>query len=379
MRHNAVQTSILTEIKALARESGRSFAEILSEFLRVRLGPGRLSYADYKGLRLYDQTLYEGVDKTRFVGFRGAQKIWMQANHRVDLFGLVNNKLTADILFAAHGFPVLQSFALFREQAGLENAFLIRSASDLKTFLCNDQTYPFFGKPISGHQSLGSASIDHYDRMSDRLVTTTGQTFNLDEYVAYVQAHAVSGYLFQRRLSPHASIRLLCGNRLATVRVLTILSDGQPQILRACWKIPAGSNVADNFWRSGNLLAQLDLDSGQVLRVMQRHEDGFKAVTHHPESGLPIAGTIVPQWDAVKRLALEASRVIPDIPLVGWDVAPVDDGAVLVELNETPDFRLHQLADGRGIVDEVLSGFLANRKKDAAVLLRAAKQHNRGQ
>ena len=379
MRQNAVPSSILQALARIVAHSGRSYFEVIVEFCRVRLGLGRLSFADYDGLRLYDQSLYGDVDKSRFVGFRASQKIWMQANHRVDLFGLVNNKLAADILFAAHGFPVLQSFALFREQVGLENAFLIRTDSDLRTFLSNDQNYPFFGKPISGHQSLGSASIDHYDRVSDRLITSTGQYFTMDQFVAYVRTHATSGYVFQRRLLPHAAIRLLCGNRVATVRVLTILSKGQPQILRACWKIPAGSNVADNFWRDGNLLAQLDLESGQVKRVLRRDGLGFSEITHHPESGLPITGTYVPQWTEVKRIALEATRVVEDIPLVGWDIAPVDDGAVLVELNETPDFRLHQLADRRGIVDDVLSNFLADRKTDATLILRAARKHNRGQ
>ena len=33
------------------------------------------------------------------------------------------------------------------------------------------------------------------------------------------------------------------------------------------WKIPAPHNIADNFWRPGNLLAALDRHTGEVKRV----------------------------------------------------------------------------------------------------------------
>jgi len=50
--------------------------------------------------------------------------------------------------------------------------------------------------------------------------------------------------------------------------------------------------------------------------------------------------------------------VLPELKLIGWDIAPVDEGAMLVELNHTPDFILPQLADRRGILDEEFKAFL---------------------
>ena len=104
----------------------------------------------------------------------------------------------------------------------------------------------------------------------------------------------------------------------------------------------------------------------------------FEEVTHHPDSGLPLVGTVVPNWPEVARIALEASRIVPEIPLVGWDIAPTDDGAVLVELNETPDFRLHQIADRRGILDDDMCAFLAERDRERAIWFKAVKQHRSG-
>lgn len=369
----------ISQIPTLARIaelSGRSQLALAWETFLLRHGPGKLSRTEYMGLRLFDPSI---PDKPSFVGFHAAQKIWMQANFRADLFGLVNNKLASDILFAAHGFPVLQTVALFRQTAGLHGGFLIRTPQELRQFLIDTPHYPLFGKPISGHQSLGSTSIDHYDAARNCLITTTGHPLSLDAFMSYVSAQAGSGYLFQRRAAPHQAVREICGDRLATVRLLTIVTNGQAKLHRACWKIPAGTNVADNFWRSGNLLAQLDLQTGQILGAMRQTGDRLEQVTHHPETGASLIGISVPNWQEVTRLALEACKVIDGFALVGWDIAPTDDGAVLVELNETPDFRLHQLSDRRGIMDDAFKVFLAERKRISTDWFNQVKTHQRGQ
>lgn len=371
-------TPLLATLTKIAKLSGRSIVSIGAEYARLHYGPGKIQLHEYLNMRLYDRHLYGAADLSKFVGFHAAEKIWLRSNHRVDVFGLVNNKVASDILFAAHGFPVLPTIALFREGVGLENPFLLRSVPELRAFLSNAENFPLFGKPISGHQSLGSASLDHYDAGRDCLVTTTGMPFALNNYISFVQKCGGAGYIFQRRATPHAAVRALCGERLATLRVLTIATPTRSKILRACWKIPAGLNMADNFWRSGNVLAQLDIDTGRIGRVLQGDGTLFKEITHHPDSGHPILGTQVPNWPEIARIALEASRIVPEIPLVGWDIAPVDDGAVLVELNETPDFRLHQITDRRGILDEPMCDFLAERDAERKIWLDAVKKHRKG-
>ena len=361
----------------LATLSHRSRLALLGEFLRLRLGPGRLSFDEYVGLRLFESETLANADKTRFVGYRRTLKIWFQANYQVNVFGLVNNKIAADLLFAAHGFPVLPTFALFRVGVGLGGRFLIPGELELRAFLRDGGNYPLFGKPVSGYQSLGSTSMVRFEPSADCLVNTTGQYIPLDTYIAYVREFAASGYLFQRRISPHADVQRVCGDRLATVRLLTMAAGGRPKVIRACWKIPAGLNSADNFWRPGNLLAQIDLDSGRVLRVIRRDRAGASEITHHPDSGTLIQGMTIPNWREVLHLAAEGARVVDEMALIGWDIAPVDGGAVLVELNETPDLNLHQLADRRGILDDEFVDFLKQRKNDRAVQVKKVRQRRR--
>lgn len=353
---------------------GRAPLALLAEFARLHFGEGRLSLNEYIQLQLYDDARYAGTDKRAFVGMKATPKIWLNANYRVDLVALTNNKIASDIWFATHGLPVLPTIALFHDGVGRPGPFLLRDAGELRAFLRNSEHYPLFGKPVGGFQSIGSVSLERYDAASDHVVNTTGHWMRMDDLAAYVKAHGAAGYQFQQRVSPHAAVRALCGERLATVRLLTIVQDGRPEILRACWKIPAGPHAADNFWRPGNLLAQLDLETGRVLRVIRGSGTAYEEVQHHPDSGVRITDTLVPNWDAVRALALDAARLLEDLPLVGWDIAPTDDGAVLVEPNVTPDFRLHQMADRRGLLDPAFRRFIARRKRDAAEALRAARR-----
>ena len=197
----------------------------------------------------------------------------------------------------------------------------------------------------------------------------------VDAFIADIASHYGSGYLFQHRVSPHSEVRALCGDRLATVRLLTILTKTGPKLLRACWKIPAGSNVADNFWRSGNMLAQLDMKDGRVLRVVRGAGTAAEEPTHHPDTGTAMAGFVIPHWNQIVELALEGAKVLPEVALIGWDIAPVESGPVLVELNHNPDFKLTQIADRRGTMDTVMKEFLAERRSAAEAWKRAARQN----
>jgi hypothetical protein len=351
-------------LRRMSAACGRPYRDLVKEFASLALGPGRISIFEYEALRLYDQSLGVAA-KRRFVGAEVAARIWSVANFRPDYYALADIKVAANGLFAAHGFPTADRLALFRLDAGMPSSQLLHTRDELRAFLARAGHYPLFGKPMDGLQSLGAVSLDDYDAVSGRLLTADGRALPLDAFVEGLAKHYPAGYVFQKRLSPHRDVRRICGDRLATVRLITILADGEPILLRSTWKIPAGGNVADNFWRKGNLLGQLEPDTGRVLRVLRGVGVGLEELTHHPDTGAPIQGMVVPNWRDVTRLAIEGARVVKDLPLIGWDIASVDGGAVMIELNHNPDFLLTQLADGRGMLDDILGTFLDAQRRAA--------------
>ena len=150
-------------LQRIAAETGSPYFHLIREYAGLAFGPGRLSFDEYIALRLFDPKLYDGADKKAFVGATASRRICLQANHRIEFYGLVDNKIASNALFAAYGFRTIPTLAVFSEQIGLPSSALLHSADDLRAFLARSEHYPLFGKPIDGVQSLGSASLDRCD------------------------------------------------------------------------------------------------------------------------------------------------------------------------------------------------------------------------
>ncbi|MCC2112105.1 MAG: hypothetical protein KDJ16_08740, partial [Hyphomicrobiales bacterium] len=259
---------MLPELLRMAVERfGKSYTEVVMDLARLSIGPGRLSPEEYFVFRLFDDEALDGADKREFAGYSAGVNIWAKANPREEFFGLLDDKISFDLMMKGYGMPVLETVAFFHRSLPLPGIPSFNDAQGLRRFFTAEAPYPIFGKPRDELQSLGSISLRSYDPKSDSVATANGGLFRLDDVIADIIENYGGGYIFQRTASPHNAVREICGDRLATVRVMTVNFETGPEIFRACWKIPAGDNVADNFWRPGNILAELDIETGTVKRA----------------------------------------------------------------------------------------------------------------
>src|SRR5213076_1638572 len=100
---------------------------------------------------------------------------------------------------------------------------ILREPVHLADFLRSSRDYPLFGKPMDSQRSLGSIGLEAYDSSTDSLVTGPDRKISVDAFAAAVAENYKGGYIFQRRIAPDARVRAIAGNRLATVRAITIL------------------------------------------------------------------------------------------------------------------------------------------------------------
>lgn len=62
-------------------------------------------------------------------------------------------------------------------------------------------------------------------------------------------------------------------------------------------------------------------------------------MTHHPDTGKLITGAVIPDVEDIVRLVRQAhAALMPDVPVVGWDVALTTVGLVLLEANLSANF-----------------------------------------
>src|SRR4029078_431036 len=106
----------------------------------------------------------------------------------------------------------------------MRGAPILREPAALAAFLRNSCDYPLFGKPMDSQRSLGSIGLEAYHPATDSLIAGA-RKIPVDDFAAAVAEHYEGGYIFQRRVAPHGGVRAVVGNRLATVRAITILTE----------------------------------------------------------------------------------------------------------------------------------------------------------
>jgi hypothetical protein len=361
-----VAHSLDAALLRMVAETKVSPLRLMRDYVGLSFGPGKISFKDYTQLRLFDEAFWAGADRKAVAGQHRGVAIHQQVNYRHEWWGLIDNKIAMASYLAAYGFPTIPVLAVYSDNLCTTAAHVVRNAEGLRKVLADESHYPMFGKPTEGLQSLGSVGLRRYMPQTKSLETIDGRSVALDAFVSDIIGHYADGYLFQRFVSPHSAIRALCGDRLPTIRIVTLNLESGPKVFRACWKIPAGRNIADNYWRDGNLLAQIDVAQGTVLRVLSGTGLGLAHHTAHPDTQVGMVGFQIPHWGAMVATVTEAARLMQHVPLIGWDVAALESGPVIVEMNARPDFLMPQLADARGILDAELTDFIAVQKRKSA-------------
>jgi hypothetical protein len=332
-----------------AAKCGKSLATIVREIARLSWGEGKLQAHEYFMYRLFDDSRFTPEAKKTFLGAdRQAQLLsalqmpWPEIAH---------DKPTLIALLRGYDLPIPETQAMRHCNRSIPGGRALRSGEDVARFLRTEASYPIFGKPTDSRCSLGVANLQRYDRTTDHLVTRLGRQVPVAEFVEQVEQFAAGGYLFQTRLEPHPKIAELVGDQLSTVRMFVLVDDEGATLLRASWKIPSGESVADNFWRAGNMLGGIDVETGRIIRVLRRTASGTAAIDKHPKTGADFTGLVFPEWHEMRDVVMQAASAVSSCHFQGWDVALTDRGPVLVELEgDGGDPIMEQLCFDSGLL-----------------------------
>lgn len=195
---------------------------------------------------------------------------------------------------------------------------------EVLAFLERNQT--FMSKPTHGSCGRGIEKLNTADFPS------------LDALYAKLLEQAPDLEL-EEVIRQHPAIDAIYPGSINTARIVTIRGkQGKVYFIAALLRIGNGKFV-DNF-DNGGMLAQVDLETGEIQSVAI---DKYKNVYEkHPETGTPIKGCVIPDWDKAKELVTQAAPLIPEVRYVGWDVCFTPDGPCLVEGNQYPAHDLYQ-------------------------------------
>ncbi len=199
------------------------------------------------------------------------------------------------------------------------------SKGDVIKFIKRHDT--FMAKPIDGGCGKGIEKIETKKYKSPEKLyeyLASNHNFELEEVIK--QNEEVS------KIYPEA---------INTVRMVTILKDNKPHVICAYFRMGNGSFV-DNF-NSGGMVAPIDVKTGVVSdKAIDKNKKLYEV---HPETGETIKGVKIPFWNEAVKMCKEASKIVPEMAYIGWDVAFTGNGPIFVEANEFPGHDIYQLPE----------------------------------
>ena len=315
------------------------------EMAQLRRPPNRLTPDEY---RLYKLENMSWESKSQFLGANSSDAI--NSNNEVASQNLTRDKLLAYSVLCFHQFAFPTIKAVGHPTRNFPGAVSLRSLKDISIFLETLAEFPIFMKPIAGNAGAGSIWVDGFADGMLRL--RNGKLLQLSTYFARWLNRG--GILLQAVARPHPDIAKRFGPRLATARVVVLMSPDGPLVHRAVLRIPTGENMVDNFQHgaSGNLLGAIEIDSGVLSNVIGKVNSGtLETIQTHPDTGEQIIGCVLPDWNVAMQMCIRAAPLFPGIRYQSWDVAFTDQGPQTIEVNSGGDVDVLQLASGRGIAD----------------------------
>lgn len=137
--------------------------------------------------------------------------------------------------------------------------------------------------------------------------------------------------LLEEVVVQHKELGKLYNNSVNTLRIFTLLVDNKPNVIQTILKIGNGG-IIDNF-SSGGMYTFLNEKGIVSVPAIDQADNIYKT---HPITKEKIVGFKVPMYDKALKLVREASKLVPEIAYIGWDVAITEKGPVIIEGNCYP-------------------------------------------
>ncbi len=299
--------TMLKKINDIHRKTGRARINIFLDMkdCAVKYGAG---YMDYDLFEMYNLT-----DEQRDTYItRGRNNNLITKYNNKEYFHIFRNKDEFNRMFNKY---------LKRDWIKIDGT----SKEEVIEFMEKHKT--FMAKPIDGGCGKGIEKIEvkNYNSSNELYnYLTDNHNFELEEVI-----------------NQHEEVSKIYPGSINTVRVVTILKNNVPHVICAYFRIGNGK-IVDNF-NSGGMVAPIDEKTGIVQdKAIDKNKILYEK---HPVTGTQIKGFQFPDWDKAIKMCKEASKVVPEMAYVGWDVGFTPNGPVFVEANEYPGHDIYQLPE----------------------------------
>lgn len=309
----------------------RQILEILSLFLRSRLGPGFYIHG-----RMFQKD-FSTSDILGFLSYREYQRRLRNLNPW-QYRRCSQNKAVEKALLTTYGIPTPEFLGCFRRYNGVAtDGKSLRSAADILR-LINQQVVgsKLCFKVVEGWGGRGFTAIEILDSNQIKDLKT-GHIVSANAFADNIESLPGDGTVIERYISQATDYAEFNATSVNTVRVLARqMTGGEKRIIGAFLRIGRSGSLVDNG-ESGGIIVPIDLATGQLLGGMLTGEYGVY-YEKHPDSGVALQGVQLPRFQDAIKFTKMALDVFPQITFAGSDIAFTETGPVVIEMNVEPSY-----------------------------------------
>ena len=295
---------MLTIVDKVHRRSGKSKIFIFFDMILCSI-LYQAGYMDYYVFCFED--LKPNIRKTFIT--RGVNNQYIRTMNNREYYHLFDNKIEFNHLF----------------QKFLNRDYLDLNTSSLEEFQIFTKKHPIFmAKPVDLQCGKGIEKIK---------VKENTNLKNLYQKLIENKQVLVEEYVLQ-----HSKMNELFPYSVNTLRIVSAYKNGKTTILFRAIRIGNGKNVVDNFNHGGMYSV---VNEKGIIEKPAIDKNGV-IYTEHPVTKTEIVGFQIPYFKEAIAMVKEAAKVVPEVGLVGFDIAITEKGPVMIEGNQLPGYDIYQ-------------------------------------
>ena len=252
----------------------------------------------------------------------------------------------------AHGFPTLRTLAEFSD-----------GAYSVDT---RDGRLPQVDLFVKPNDSLQGFGTERWLIEGDAWRGPSGRRSEEELLCELAERSKQRPLLLQQLYRNAHELACIAPRALGTIRLLTLRDlDENVSIVAAVAKIPTGDAQTDHM-RLGGIAAPIEVATGRLSTGVTKAKYGFVSeCTHHPDTGVALEGFQMPRWNEACDLAINAHRALKQLVCIGWDIAILDSGPVIVEGNDNPGHTSSQMPTGIALGETPVTKVVLRRLEDS--------------
>ncbi|MDO4396360.1 MAG: sugar-transfer associated ATP-grasp domain-containing protein [Clostridia bacterium] len=242
---------------------------------------------------------------------------------------------------------------ILKQYVRTPESYMIKNDGFLSSFQSEELDYSYavdllkekkqlFIKPYGVGKGMGVNILIY----KDDTIYVDQTAYSEEEFIDFLRKR--DDWFISEAMHQHQFLNDIYDKTVNTIRLITLKDPETHQfkIFFAVQRIGTKETIPVDNGSRGGLVAKIDLETGTLSEARCLHNRNVYKV--HPDSGNPIEGVKVPEWDRIKKEMIELTRNLPYMHFIAWDVLILENGEVcIIEANTSSGVNIIQLWGGQ--------------------------------